>query len=215
MTVYGLYIYDRHCTCCFYTDLGQRPQPVPGPSTLPKVLPPAPAPSASVAPSPNPAAGSRPNSTPSIRGAAFDDARGGYHVPDAAGLSSDPTAGTAAATTSNRLAFDEEAKLVYGVVFSLRNMVSKLSTRPDESFQALSTSAYKLHYLATPSSYHFVLLTSPQTQSCRPLLRQIYTGPFNEFVVRNPLANLDTQRDGKGIDNRAFRKAVEKLLAAA
>lgn len=121
----------------------------------------------------------------------------------------------AARAAPGRLAFDEEAKLVYGVVFSLRNMISKLSTRPDESFQALTTSAYKLHYLATPSSYHFVLLTSPHAQSRRPLLRQIYTGPFNEYIVRNPLANLDTRESGKGIDNQAFRAAVEKLLAAA
>lgn len=51
--------------------------------------------------------------------------------------------------------------------------------------------------------------------SHRPLLRQLYTGPFAEHVVRNPLASLDTQKGGKGIDNPAFRAQVEKLLAAA
>ena len=136
-------------------------------------------------------------------------------MPDTATLAPSTAADPIRRASPGRLAFDEEAKLVYGVVFSLRNMVSKLSTRPDESFHALTTSAYKLHYLATPSSYHFVLLTSPQAGSCRPLLRQIYTGPFNEFIVRNPLASLDSQKSGKGIDNPSFRRAVEKLLAAA
>ncbi|GAA5988135.1 hypothetical protein JCM10908_002080 [Rhodotorula pacifica] len=223
MTVYGLYIYDRHCTCCFYTDLGQRPPPVAGPSTLPKVLPPAPPPPQASAP---PASIQSRDMAVDGRGTAAAGS-GGYTVPDSAtaGYSQQANTPTAIATggtdpasrraTPGRLAFDEEAKLVYGVVFSLRNMVSQLSTRPDESFQALTTSAYKLHYLTTPSSFHFVLLTSPQSQSCRPLLRQIYTGPFNEYIVRNPLASLDTQKSGKGIDNQAFRRAVEKLLAAA
>lgn len=142
----------------------------------------------------------------------------GYTVPDAVASRDDaPRRTSSASSSSDRLAFDEEAKLVYGVVFSLKNMVSKLSTRRPESdsFQAMTTSAYKLHYLATASAFHFVLLTSPAHASCRPLLRQIYTGPFNEYVVRNPLANLDTQRGGKGIDNQAFRRAVEKLLVAA
>lgn len=82
----------------------------------------------------------------------------------------------------------------------------------DESFHSFSTSNYKLHYLHTPTSYHFVLLTSPTPSSLRPLLRQLYTGPFAEHVARNPLAVLDTQKGGKGIDNPAFRQAVEKLL---
>ncbi|KPV77756.1 uncharacterized protein RHOBADRAFT_11749, partial [Rhodotorula graminis WP1] len=112
------------------------------------------------------------------------------------------------------LAFDEEAKLVFGVVFSLRNMVSKLSPRDDESFHSVSTSAYKLHYLRTPTAFHFVLVTSPSHPSLRPLLHQIYAGPFNEFVVRNPLASLDTQTGARGVDNRQFRRAVDKMLAA-
>lgn len=36
---------------------------------------------------------------------------------------------TGTATTSTGLPFDEEAKLVYGVVISLKNMVKKLSTK--------------------------------------------------------------------------------------
>ncbi|BGP40902.1 Trafficking protein particle complex subunit BET5 [Rhodotorula kratochvilovae] len=187
MVAYGLYIYDRHCTCCFYSDLDQRPHPDSGPSTLPHVLPPPPP---AAAPAPAPGAGDDPR-VYALPNSAQDDAKG-----------------------KGRLAFDEEAKLVYGVVFSLRNLVSKLSSRDDESFHSVSTSAYKLHYLRTPTAFHLVLLTSPNHPSLRPLLRQIYTGPFNEFVVRNPLADLDTQQSGRGIDNKQFRRAVEKMLAA-
>ncbi|GAA5963662.1 hypothetical protein JCM21900_001969 [Sporobolomyces salmonicolor] len=199
MVVYGLYIYDRHCTCCFYADPSSsaRPKP-PGPSTLPNVVPPAP-PSSDLA--------RLSVSSPGV----------GSELSGPPAAAADRMAGAAAAqeqaASRGRLAFDEEAKLVYGVVFSLRNMVKKLSSREDESFHSFSTSAYKLHYLRTPTSYHFVLVTSPTSTSLRPLLRQVYTGPFTEFVVRNPLAELDTASGRSGIDNAAFRQAVEKLIA--
>lgn len=81
----------------------------------------------------------------------------------------------------------------------------------DDSFQSFSTSTYKLHYLHTATSYHFVLLTSPMAESLRFLLRQIHTGPFTDWVIRNPLVDLDSN-NGKGIDNEQFRKSVEKLV---
>lgn len=81
----------------------------------------------------------------------------------------------------------------------------------DDSFQSFSTSIYKLHYLHTATSYHFVLLTSPMAESLRFLLRQIHTGPFTDWVIRNPLVDLDSN-NGKGIDNEQFRKSVEKLV---
>ncbi|CEQ41948.1 SPOSA6832_03699, partial [Sporobolomyces salmonicolor] len=229
MVVYGspsrvpsLYIYDRHCTCCFYADPSSsaRPKP-PGPSTLPNVLPPAP-PSSDLArlSASSPGVGSE-LSGPTAAGAG--------RIAGAAAAQEQPA-------SRGRLAFDEEAKLVYGVVFSLRNMVKKLSSRSvlsllslappetpltgprmnpseDESFHSFSTSAYKLHYLRTSTSFHFVLVTSPTSTSLRPLLRQVYTGPFTEFIVRNPLAELDTASGRRGIDNAAFRQAVEKLIA--
>ncbi|GAA5824596.1 hypothetical protein JCM11251_000489 [Rhodosporidiobolus azoricus] len=205
MVVHSLYIYDRHCICCFYSDLGALPNRDPGPSTLPAVLPPSTSSSA--------------NAVAATTAHDFADDRP-YGVPDAAGRRDSEVTGSEARAAAGdggkgkgRLAFDEEAKLVYGVVFSLRNMVNKLSSRGDESFHSFSTSHYKLHYLHTPTSFHFVLVTSPMNASLRPLLRQIYTGPFAEHVVRNPLASLDTQKGGKGVDNQAFRNAVEKVLA--
>ncbi|GJN91244.1 hypothetical protein Rhopal_004262-T1 [Rhodotorula paludigena] len=175
-----------------------RPPPEPGPSTLPRVLPPSAAPTTASAP--DDLSSTRP-----------------YSVPDALGVNGAAPGApqpVADAKGKSRLAFDEEAKLVYGVVFSLRNMVAKLSSRGDESFHSVSTSAYKLHYLHTPTSFHFVLVTSPTPTSHRALLRQVYTGPFNEYVVRNPLASLDTQQGARGIDNAPFRRAVDKLLAS-
>jgi len=114
------------------------------------------------------------------------------------------------------LPFDEEAKLVYGVILSLRTMMKKLSKR-DEQFTAYRTSAYKLHLYETLSLYKFVLLTDPRADSTassptpvRFALRQIYSGPFLEYVVRNPLVSMDSRE--RGIDNEYFRASVDRLI---
>ncbi|PWZ02130.1 hypothetical protein BCV70DRAFT_198408 [Testicularia cyperi] len=62
--------------------------------------------------------------------------------------------------SADLLPFDEEAKLVYGVVFSLRNMVRKLGG-DSESFNSFTTSTYTLAHLHTPTMYTFVILTDP------------------------------------------------------
>lgn len=129
------------------------------------------------------------------------------------------------AMSSTGLAFDEEVKLVYGVVISLRNMIKKLSGRRvvapstwvssdhscrDEQFVNYRTSAYKLHLFETISGYKFVILSDPGAESLRFFLRQIYVGPFLEYVVRNPLVAMDSK--DYGIDNEYFRASVDRMV---
>jgi len=115
------------------------------------------------------------------------------------------------AASNTSLPFDEEAKLVYGVVISLRNMIKKISGR-DEQFVNYRTSGYKLHLFETLSGYKFVILSDPKTDSLRFVLRQIYAGPFLEYVVRNPLLKMDSRQ--QGIDNEYFKSSVDKLIRA-
>jgi len=107
------------------------------------------------------------------------------------------------------LPFDEEAKLVFGVVSSLRNMIKKLSGR-EESFVSYRTSTYRLHLFETLSGYKFIMFSDPNTDSMRFVLRQIYAGPFIEYVVRNPLMTMDSKE--AGIDNEHFRNATDRLM---
>jgi hypothetical protein len=58
----------------------------------------------------------------------------------------------------------------------------------------------------------YPLLATPPRAA---LLRQIYTGPFNEYIVRNPLASLDSQKSGKGIDNPRRRVSPACYAAAS
>ncbi|KAL0566980.1 Trafficking protein particle complex subunit BET5 [Marasmius crinis-equi] len=113
--------------------------------------------------------------------------------------------------TSTGLSFDEEAKLVYGVVLSLRNMIKKISGR-DEQFVNYRTSSYKMHLFETISGYKFVLLSDPIADSTalRLALRGIYVGPFLEYVVRNPLVTMDSKTHG--IDNEYFRSSIDRVM---
>ncbi|KDN41430.1 hypothetical protein K437DRAFT_258273 [Tilletiaria anomala UBC 951] len=80
---------------------------------------------------------------------------------------------------NSALPFDEQAKLVYGVVFSLRNMCRKLgggaagtqengvsplssaSPATAELFNSYTTPTYTLTHFQSPTMYTFVLLTDP------------------------------------------------------
>lgn len=142
-------------------------------------------------------ASAHPESIPSVSG------------PD--GSSNNPASRKAQLTN---LLFDEEAKLVYGVIFSLRNMIKKLAGR-DEPLHCYTTSTYTLHLLTTPTNQTFVLLTSPMTESLRNLLKSLWRGPWLDFVVRNPLVSIDSAKSRKGIDNEMFRRSVENLMRSA
>ncbi|KAH7888750.1 snare-like protein [Phlebopus sp. FC_14] len=199
MTIYSLYIYDRHCACVYYQDWHRTKRPKPAVeggilnAVSRAVAPQTTAHASAIASS----AVSSPKNIPS--------SNTGFVV--AVGEDSPPTA--VDGSKSNVLPFDEEAKLVYGVILSLRNMIKKLSGR-DEQFTCYRTSTYKLHLYETVSGYKFVILSDPSTDGLRFVLRQIYNGPFVDYVVRNPLTIMDSRE--QGIDNDYFRASVDRLI---
>ncbi|OCH88858.1 snare-like protein [Obba rivulosa] len=208
MTIHSLYIYDRHCVCVYYQDWhrtkGPRPAAAAGgilPAVSPAVYPRQEEPtleSASTYSSPR-------NTLTSSSGVvvAINDEPRTPLPPQM------QTSATQSQNPSSILTFDEEAKLVYGVVLSLRNMVRKLSGK-DEQFVNYKTSSYKLHLYETLSGYKFVMLSDPNADSLRFVLRQIYSGPFLEYVVRNPLMKMDSREHG--IDNEYFRMSTDRMI---
>ncbi|KAL5523546.1 hypothetical protein ACEPAG_7719 [Sanghuangporus baumii] len=211
MTVFSLYIYDRHCTCVYYHDWHRtkRPKPASKDGLLPAV-------SRAVSHQGSSADGIAPpmSSFSSPRNTLISSSGVVVAVNEEPELPTKLPPSSSVqqpSSASGALAFDEEAKLVYGVILSLRNTIKKLSKR-DENFTAYRTSTYKLHLYETPSLYKLVLLTDPKIDgpTVRFALRQLYAGPFLEYVVRNPLIQMDSRE--RGIDNEYFRASVDRLM---
>ncbi|KAH7339897.1 snare-like protein [Rhizoctonia solani] len=212
MTIYSLYIYDRHCACVFYQDWHRTRQPRPAPPgnmllDVSQLIEPPKSYGDAHTRASAPVVTSPRNTLSSSTGLVI-----AYNEPSASTKHA-PAPQVKDSGQSEKhtgLPFDEEAKLVYGVLLSLRHMVQKLSGRSDEAFSSYTTATYKLHYFETMSGYKFIMLTDPSVDALRFILRQIYTGPFIEHVVRNPLADLDSR--SRGIDNPHFRAATDKLV---
>jgi len=224
--IYSLYIFDRHCTCVYYQDWhrSKRPKPAAPGNLLPGVSrtveSPTPRPiivaenvtSDSPTPSlppPTPRSTLNVNSGVVVSLGDRDSLTAGFASLISPAVPQPP----APLAPPTGLPFDEEAKLVYGVILSLRNMVKKLSGRPshrDETFVGYRTSTYKLHLFETLSGYKFIMLSDPAADSLRFVLRQIYSGPFIDYVVRNPLIQMDSRT--QGIDNENFRASTDRLV---
>ncbi|KAK2765941.1 TRAPP subunit bet5 [Arachnomyces sp. PD_36] len=110
----------------------------------------------------------------------------------------------------NTLSAEDDAKLIFGTVFSLRNMVRKLGGEED-NFVCYRTSQYKLHYYETPTNIKFVMLTDIKASSMRVALQQIYVNLYVEYVVKNPLSPAE-HPGGLGVDNELFEESLEQFV---
>jgi hypothetical protein len=133
--------------------------------------------------------------------------------PDAAPASgngpSAPSVPVAAASFRSGASSDD-AKLIFGTVFSLRNMARKLGG-DDDAFISYRTAQYKPHYYETPANLRFVLLTDTMTMSMRNVLHQIYINLWVEYVVKNPLAPVE-HKGGDGVKNELFELGLDQFI---
>jgi len=87
---------------------------------------------------------------------------------------------------------EEEFKLMYGMIFSIKSFASRLSpTDMKEGFLNFTTSKYKLHFFETPSGLKFIMNTDLNVGNMKDVLQQIFSSIYVEYVVKNPLCELD------------------------
>ncbi|KAH9816494.1 Sybindin-like protein [Melampsora americana] len=221
--IYSLYIFDRHCTIIYYQDWHRSPLKPAKPSSnvLPNVSPTLSLPHLS---SHSKSDQVRQSSSKGIL--PFDSNTGtwvaGEDVPNVLstgrgveerGTEIESQTEPSSSHPLPGLFFDEEAKLVYGLVFSLRNLVRKLTGR-EEPVHYYTTSTYSLHLFTTPTNITFVLLSSPITESLQPVLKNIWKTSWTDFVIRNPLVSIDSAQSGRGVDNELFRRSVDNTMRA-
>ncbi|KAF9733488.1 Transport protein particle subunit bet5 [Paraphaeosphaeria minitans] len=123
------------------------------------------------------------------------------------------TSSTLSSTPAARAHASDSEKLIFGLVFSLRNMVHKLGGT-DDTFLSYRTAEYKLHYYETPTRMKFVMLTDTKLNNLRPYLHQIWANLYVEYVVKNPLAPVE-HPGGIGVANELFERALELFVSTA
>nr|XP_057922190.1 trafficking protein particle complex subunit 1 isoform X1 [Doryrhamphus excisus] len=105
---------------------------------------------------------------------------------------------------------EEEFKLMYGMLFSIRSFVTKMSPMDSkEGFLSFQTSRYRLHYFETPSGLKFVMNTDLAVNNARDALQHIYSNLYVENIVKNPTCVL-----GDSLDSDLFSTRLDAFIRA-
>lgn len=103
---------------------------------------------------------------------------------------------------------DEEFKLMYGMIFSIKSLLSRLSHKSSkDGFVSYGTSKYKLHYFETATGLKFVLNTDDSIGSLSDELWHLYSKIYVEYVVKNPLLG-----SGKEITSQLFTSTLDSYV---
>ncbi|KAL9530145.1 Transport protein [Sphaerulina musiva] len=130
------------------------------------------------------------------------------------------TTTTTNTTTANELPLSakkalklaDDAKLIFGTIFSLRRMVRQLGGQ-DDQFLSYRTGEYKLHYFETPTQLKLIMLTDTRVGNMRTVLHQIWATLYVEYVVKSPLAPVEHPK-GMGVANELFEGGLETFIAS-
>ncbi|XP_045202163.1 trafficking protein particle complex subunit 1-like [Mercenaria mercenaria] len=105
---------------------------------------------------------------------------------------------------------DEEFKLMYGMLFSVKSFVSRISpTDIKDGFLNFKTNKYKLHLYETASGLKIVINTDLGVGSITDVLHDIYKNIYVEYVVRNPVCDLS-----QPIESEIFKTKLDEYIRA-
>ncbi|ODQ56779.1 hypothetical protein WICANDRAFT_81612 [Wickerhamomyces anomalus NRRL Y-366-8] len=108
---------------------------------------------------------------------------------------------------------EDAAKLLFGALFSLRNIARKLGDGFDEenTLNSYSTAKYRAHFYESASGLRFCILSDPKTQHLQNVLKDIYSNIYVEHIVKNPLSPVDF-KPGSKITNPRFIRLIDNYL---
>lgn len=123
---------------------------------------------------------------------------------------------------------EEEKRLLFGLLFSLKEFVGKIAPTTagadtigameanvagfcasSEGMHRYQTDTYTCHQYETPSGLRFVMMTDNQAGDLTPTLNYIYAQIYMETVVCNPLSDT---KNGRPITSQLFRSQLTQYL---
>jgi len=108
----------------------------------------------------------------------------------------------------NSLSTDEERKLIFGMIHSIKAFVDKMSPKDGQNgFHSYTTNEYKLHFYESPSGFKFILTTDIRVGNTSDILRKLYSQVYVKYVVRNPLCELN-----QTIKSSLFESKLESFI---
>ncbi|KAF1331945.1 Trafficking protein particle complex subunit, partial [Globisporangium splendens] len=137
---------------------------------------------------------------------------------------------TSATKSMNYSDPDEERRLLFGLLFSLKEFVFKLAPTTSnggdgfmangggadqllapqmEGMQRYQTNAYTCHQYETPSGLRFILMTDNQAGDLSAVLKHIYAHIYVEYVVNNPLSDI---KSAKQITSQLFKMQLKHYI---
>lgn len=81
---------------------------------------------------------------------------------------------------------EDSAKLLFGALFSLRNIARKLGDGFDEenTLDSYATAKYRAHFYESASGLRFCILSDLKTQNLQHVLKEIYSNIYVEHIVK-------------------------------
>ncbi|CAK8698505.1 trafficking protein particle complex subunit 1-like [Clavelina lepadiformis] len=108
----------------------------------------------------------------------------------------------------SNLTKEEEKKLMFGMLHSIKSFVSKLSPKDSkEGFLSYTTSQYKLHFYESPTRLKFVVMTDINVGNIRETLKKIYSSIYVAYIARNPMCDL-----AEPINCKLFESRLETFM---
>lgn len=103
---------------------------------------------------------------------------------------------------------DQEFKLMYGMIFSIKSFISRMSDKTSkDSFVSYKTSQYKLHYYESPTGIKIILNTDVNVGRLQDTLQHIYKKIFVEYVICNPQCKPDCW-----VESELFAKTLTQYV---
>lgn len=105
------------------------------------------------------------------------------------------------------------AKLLFGVLYSLKNISSKLGDT-ESSFNYLksfSSASFRVHFMETLTNFKFVLVTDHNIDNVQPVLWELYSNYYVNNIAMNPLSPVDFGPE-QIITNQNFIAQTDQFL---